>query len=77
MGEQRSLNKAIFFSLALLLLGCSQEYVNIVLSKSIVRSLPGFEGDLPFELETGYVSVDEAKDVHLFYYFVKSERKPK
>ncbi|KAL7175659.1 hypothetical protein ACSBR2_029287 [Camellia fascicularis] len=59
--------------LSTLIIACS----NLVLCHSVVKSLPGFEGPLPFELETGYVGVDESKDVQLFYYFVKSESNPK
>ncbi|KAK7328141.1 hypothetical protein VNO77_22237 [Canavalia gladiata] len=41
---------------------------------NIVNTLPGFQGSLPFKLETGYVGVEDSE---LFYYFVESTGKPR
>ncbi|KAK3221288.1 hypothetical protein Dsin_008313 [Dipteronia sinensis] len=38
--------------------------------------LPGFDGELPCYLETGYIGVGESNKSQLFYYFVESQRSP-
>lgn len=43
---------------------------------NIIKYLPGYDGELPFTLEAGYIGVGETEDVQLFYYFVESQRSP-
>ncbi|KAL9691070.1 hypothetical protein QQ045_011487 [Rhodiola kirilowii] len=42
-------------------------------SGSVVNYLPGYKGQLPFHLETGYISVNDSE---LFYYFIESQGDP-
>ncbi|XP_065872464.1 serine carboxypeptidase-like 18 isoform X2 [Euphorbia lathyris] len=49
---------------------------NYAASKSIIKNVPGFSGNLPFTLETGYLGIGDLEEVQYFYYFVESERNP-
>ncbi|KDP35359.1 hypothetical protein JCGZ_10343 [Jatropha curcas] len=48
----------------------------IAASKTVVTSLPGFDAELPFYLETGYIGVGKINESQLFYYFVESQGSP-
>ncbi|BBN67835.1 serine carboxypeptidase-like 2 [Prunus dulcis] len=72
-----STSKSIITMLPLALLLVFLNSHIIVASKSTIDTLPGFSGELPFKLETGYVGVGDLDDVQLFYYFIESERSPK
>ncbi|KAE8008146.1 hypothetical protein FH972_004686 [Carpinus fangiana] len=50
--------------------------VNVAFAGTLVTSLPGFDGDLPFKLYTGYVNVSTG-NAEMFYYFIESEGNPK
>ncbi|KAK0570689.1 hypothetical protein LWI29_005054 [Acer saccharum] len=60
---------AMCFTVFLLLFGFAS-------AAHVVTELPGFDGELPFYLETGYIGVGESNESQLFYYFVESQRSP-
>ncbi|KAI7999635.1 Serine carboxypeptidase-like 20 [Camellia lanceoleosa] len=45
-------------------------------ANSLITKLPGFNATFPSKHYSGYVSIDGNPAKQLFYYFVKSERKP-
>ncbi|KAL6642600.1 hypothetical protein ACP70R_020781 [Stipagrostis hirtigluma subsp. patula] len=67
---------ALFLSSLVLLVVSGSWCAAAEARRNVITHIKGFEGTLPFHLETGYVEVDEEHGARLFYYFIESERNP-
>ncbi|CAN6299969.1 unnamed protein product [Urochloa humidicola] len=81
VGHRRRLSPPLLPSVAALLIIISSFWMSSAAAKAgtgrnVITHIKGFEGPLPFHLETGYVEVDEEHGARLFYYFIASERNP-
>uniref|UniRef100_A0ACD6ALT8 Uncharacterized protein n=1 Tax=Avena sativa TaxID=4498 RepID=A0ACD6ALT8_AVESA len=62
--------------LAAVAMACAQPAAAHERRRNAITHIKGFEGPLPFYLESGYVEVDDTHGAEFFYYFIQSEHSP-